>query len=165
MQPAFQILAGIAAAVILVLLTWLLFPGGASPVIVKGRDILAAGRSVTAIPNSVSGLVVSNDAPKTARPAAFAAEKNPAASETISAPEAGKLLAAKPAVIVPPAAPAEFPNLKLQGIFFSDAKPAAIINGQMVNRDDRILGVKILAIDKSSVTLEFHNQRKTLVMK
>ncbi len=58
-----------------------------------------------------------------------------------------------------------FSDLKLQGIFFSAAHPTAILNGQMVHTKDRLAGALVVDIGRSSVTLEYKNQRKTLVLK
>ncbi len=55
-----------------------------------------------------------------------------------------------------------FPELRLQGILFSPRRPSAILNGVLVHPNDRLLGVRVVEIRSTSVTLEFQNQRKTL---
>jgi HD-like signal output (HDOD) protein len=58
-----------------------------------------------------------------------------------------------------------FSDLKLQGIFYSIAHPTAILNGKMVHPKDHLAGAEIVAIGPSSVTLEYQNQRRILVLK
>jgi HD-like signal output (HDOD) protein len=72
---------------------------------------------------------------------------------------------ATPAVATRPA-PKEsgFATIKLQGIFFSANHPSAIINGQRVERNDRVGDVLVKDITSSTVTLEYQKQRKTLVL-
>ena len=56
-------------------------------------------------------------------------------------------------------------DFKLQGIFYSSDQPSAIINGRMVHPNDRLSGARIVQISPSTVTFEYQNQRKTLVLK
>jgi hypothetical protein len=56
-------------------------------------------------------------------------------------------------------------DFKLQGIFYSADQPSAIINGRMGHPNDRLSGARIVQISPSTVTFEFQNQRKTLVLK
>ena len=56
-----------------------------------------------------------------------------------------------------------FPDMKLQGIIFSDT-PAAIINGKRVQANDKFNGVLVVDIKSTSVTLEYQKQRRTLVL-
>jgi HD-like signal output (HDOD) protein/CheY-like chemotaxis protein len=58
-----------------------------------------------------------------------------------------------------------FADLKLQGIFYSKSHPTAILNGQMVHPKDHLVGALVVDIGPSSVTLEYKNQRKVLVLK
>lgn len=55
-----------------------------------------------------------------------------------------------------------FPELKLQGVLFSPRNPSAIINGILVHTNDLILGVRVVEIRKSSITIEFQHRRETL---
>lgn len=68
------------------------------------------------------------------------------------------------AVKAPPKEPS-FSDLKLQGIFYSSSKPSAIISGKMVHANDRVGGALVVEINRSTVTLDYQNQRKTLVLK
>ncbi len=60
--------------------------------------------------------------------------------------------------------PPQFPELRLNGIFYRPAKPSAIINGKLVFPGDDIEGVKIISIERNSVTVEFGDQKKVLRM-
>lgn len=50
---------------------------------------------------------------------------------------------------------------KLQGILFG-GRPAAIINGRTVRLDDTLSGARVVEIQRTSVTIEYHSQRRTL---
>ena len=52
--------------------------------------------------------------------------------------------------------------LKVQGIFYRDRDPSAIINGQTVSVGDRIGPAKVIAIERQSVTVEIAQERKVL---
>ncbi len=67
----------------------------------------------------------------------------------------------------PKPSPAElaFANLKLQGIFFSPNYPSAIVNGKLVHLHDQVAGVVVVDIERTSVTLEYGNQRKILFLR
>jgi hypothetical protein len=56
-------------------------------------------------------------------------------------------------------------GLKLQGVFFSKWKPAALINGKAVYRGELIQGVKVVAIERDGVTLEFEGKKTELKLK
>jgi hypothetical protein len=63
----------------------------------------------------------------------------------------------------PPAGPPpEFPVLKLQGIYFRRANPSALINGETVFVGDVVKGVKVMAIERSAVTLELNGFKKII---
>jgi hypothetical protein len=65
-------------------------------------------------------------------------------------------VAAKPAM--------GFADLKLQGIFYSASHPSAIINGQRVEPNQRLGGVTVLGITSSTVTVEYQNKKRTLIL-
>jgi hypothetical protein len=52
--------------------------------------------------------------------------------------------------------------LRIQGIFYRENSPAAIINGQTVVVGDRVGTARVVAIERQSVTLEIAEQRKVL---
>jgi putative nucleotidyltransferase with HDIG domain len=56
-----------------------------------------------------------------------------------------------------------FPDMKLQGIIFSDS-PSAIINGKRLQANDVLNGVLVVNITSTSVLLEYNKQRRTLVL-
>lgn len=60
-----------------------------------------------------------------------------------------------------PAAPA-FPELKLQGIFYRKDAPEALISGKSVRVGGKVKEARVTAIERTSVTLEFGGQRRTL---
>ena len=53
-------------------------------------------------------------------------------------------------------------QLKVQGIFYRERDPSAIINGQTVTVGDRIGTAKVVAIERQSVTVEIAQERKVL---
>ena len=55
-----------------------------------------------------------------------------------------------------------FPEIKLQGIFYRVAKPSVLINSRTLFINDKVEGVKVIAIDRQSVTLEFEGERRVL---
>ena len=75
----------------------------------------------------------------------------------------------------PPAAPVattavesaktEFPNLKLQGIFFRASNPSAMINAKTFYVGDKIQGAKVLSITQDTVTMEFSGQTSELTLR
>ena len=102
-----------------------------------------------------------------------AGTKAEAAAEATPAPEVAAAPAANPASDPHGAAvPAEanvvktgVAGLKLQGIFFSKSKPAALINGKAVYRGELIQGVKVVAIARDGVTLEFEGKKTELKLR
>lgn len=67
-----------------------------------------------------------------------------------------------PAPVVTPPPPPEFPAVKLQGIFYRLTRPSALISGKTVFVGEKVMGAKVIEIDRQSVTLEFNGQKKTL---
>lgn len=64
----------------------------------------------------------------------------------------------------PPSAPPkpQFPDLKLQGIFYLASRPSALISGRTVFKGDKVQGAKVVGIERLSVTLEFEGETKVL---
>ena len=52
--------------------------------------------------------------------------------------------------------------LKVQGIFYRERDPSAIINGQSVSVGDRIGSARVVAIERQSVTVVIAQERKVL---
>ena len=55
-----------------------------------------------------------------------------------------------------------FPEMRLQGIFYRVAKPSVLINSRTLFINDKVEGVKVIAIDRQTVTLEFGGERRVL---
>lgn len=55
-------------------------------------------------------------------------------------------------------------SLTLQGIFYSNTHPLALINGKTVAQGDSITGVVVAKIEPRQVTLAWNGQSKTLVL-
>jgi hypothetical protein len=54
-------------------------------------------------------------------------------------------------------------DLKLQSIFYQPNRPGATLSGQFVLIGDKVKGRKVLAIDQSSVTLEYPDGKKQVL--
>jgi HD-like signal output (HDOD) protein len=68
-------------------------------------------------------------------------------------------------VVLPSAADMAFNDLKLQGIFFSAHRPAAIVNGRLTHVNESVAGCRVVAISSTSVTFEFQSHRRTISLK
>jgi hypothetical protein len=66
------------------------------------------------------------------------------------------------AVVPPPPAPPPFPALKLRGIFYRRTNPTTLINGETLAEGDTVDDAKVVKIDRESVTVEWHGQRRVL---
>ena len=82
----------------------------------------------------------------------------------VSAPVAAPVAVVPPAVVETSApAPKPFPNLKLQGIFFSSNNPKVIINGQTIGVGDLVEGVRVTKIRADKVVLEYNGETRELL--
>ena len=63
-----------------------------------------------------------------------------------------------------PQAPQPPPILALQGVFWGDAVPTAIINGQVYGIGDTVSGATIRAIDRRGIELEFQGASYRMTM-
>jgi HD-like signal output (HDOD) protein len=164
--------AGAAAAVLGFLALWL---GTRTPLAVRART-----------PGSIPNLspVVMSPSPATESAPTVVTEATPAlavseeasATNTVLVPnpaatilESGPTVATAPhemtAKSPPPTLTTELkaqPGFRLNGIIFTVARPAAIVNGQTVYVGDRVSGATVAAIDRTNVTLQV-NGRKTCV--
>jgi hypothetical protein len=66
--------------------------------------------------------------------------------------------------ITVPASATAAPVFKLHGIFFHAKKPSALINSQTLYVGDRVGNARVVAIEKSSVTIEVDGQRRVLTL-
>jgi len=89
----------------------------------------------------------------------------PARIETI-APVPPPVVTSSPAPVVatvpPPPAPPPFPALKLRGIFYRRTNPTALINGETLAEGETVDDVKVVKIDRESVTVEWRGQSRAL---
>jgi hypothetical protein len=63
-----------------------------------------------------------------------------------------------------PKGPVLFPTLKMQGVFFRETRPFAIINGHSYAVGDHVGDVIVKAIDRTSVMLELAGELKLLTL-
>ena len=59
-------------------------------------------------------------------------------------------------------APASFPAVKLQGVFFRLKNPEAVVNGRILRVGESISGARVTRIDRREVVIEWNGQSKTL---
>ena len=84
--------------------------------------------------------------------------ETPVVGNTPVAPATNAVAVAPEKVVTKPA----FPEMRLQGIFYRVAKPSVLINSRTLFINEKVDGVKVIAIDRQSVTLEFEGERKVL---
>jgi hypothetical protein len=103
-------------------------------------------------------------APVTPAPVAVAPEMKaePKTEPVVAATPVVPAPAPQPVVAKPEPPKPVFPELKLQGIFYRLTNPSALVSGKNVRVGDSVQGVKIIAIERASVTLDFKGERKTL---
>jgi hypothetical protein len=58
--------------------------------------------------------------------------------------------------------PVEWPFIAVTGVFHTDRGGSAILNGEIINIGDRIEGVKLIAIEKQKVILEYKGEKQSL---
>jgi hypothetical protein len=93
------------------------------------------------------------------------------APSAVSTNVSGGAAAAADRPAVPPAAastnvsaPPAFPEVKLQGIFYSRVNPRAVINGQIKGEKEIIGDVRIVTITASKVTVEWNGRTQDLIL-
>jgi hypothetical protein len=59
----------------------------------------------------------------------------------------------------------EFPDLKVQGIFFRVKGPVAVIDGKSIREGEEVNGVKVAQITRDEIRLEYQGQSKTISLK
>jgi HD-like signal output (HDOD) protein len=92
-----------------------------------------------------------------------------ASSETVVPPQAASSAAESATTIAasttstnqPPPEPKPIPDFRLNGIIYTSVHPSAIINGQTVRTGDEVNGATVIAISRTTVTLQFNGHRKT----
>lgn len=107
-------------------------------------------------PNVNTSVVVTIPVSGGIAPASVAA-KSPASP--VAAP------AEKPVTVaVEGAAPSGSPTLRLQGIYYRRSNPSAMINGHSAFLGDEVDGARVVAIERTSVIVEFKGQKQVLHM-
>ncbi|MBI3415705.1 MAG: HDOD domain-containing protein [Verrucomicrobia bacterium] len=96
-------------------------------------------------------------------------EKAEPAKTSAALPSADERKSAVSAIAKPvanlPAKAAATPNLRLQGIFYKQNRPSALINGQTVFVGDSVDGARVTAIDQESTTLQVGGEQKVLKLR
>ena len=80
-------------------------------------------------------------------------------------PEVRPVALATPVVTntpAPPPKPVVWPSLKITGVLERGERGAALINGRVIAVGEEIQGVKVIAVGKNGVTLEYEGARKTV---
>ncbi len=88
-----------------------------------------------------------------------------AVSETRAVTSAAPVTVATPVVPALPPRNVQFPQLRLQGIYFRPSNPSVMINNRTLFLGDQVQGVTIAAIDASSVTLVLSGQTNVLTLR
>ena len=95
------------------------------------------------------------------------------ATAPVEAPEKSRVLAGEPdpnqtVAASTPATPVTtppvetFPQVKLQGIFYSKSAPSAVVNGKTLLVGGSIKGARVTKIEQDSVTLEWKGETRVL---
>lgn len=187
--------AGVAAAVLALLVLWIETPALTNPdtiaarTPVAGQPPLADASSTTPpktaapAPSATPALaVVEPTPPPHASPAIIAQQIPEAHASSATVPQAAPSLPEPapssiqpaPTPTVAPQVPAANlshpakapehnpqPEFRLNGVFYDSARASAIINGQTVSLGERVNGAQVVAISRTSVTLQINGVRKT----
>lgn len=142
-------------------------PAAASPAVqVNTAPVALSTQSAPPTPVTPNPAPAVAAVPQNPPPAPMAEVPAPVAST----PPASPVAVAVPNVPVtaPTPAPApvkpQFPEVKLQGIFYLSTRPSALISGKTVFIGDQVQGTRVVTIERRSVTLEFDGQTKVLSM-
>jgi hypothetical protein len=124
------------------------------------NKVAASTNKAGATTNKTVAKVTDPKAAAAAKPGATAPATKPGATAPTAKPGPA------PAQTVASTAPG-FPTVRLDGIFYRLSKPSALINGKTVYVGDTLQDstVKIAAIDRTNVTLEFQGHTKVLSLK
>lgn len=124
---------------------------------------VAPAAAVVHSPDFIPAVNRDSSAPLSSVNRNFALDEEPSAApaETAATPAISDTPAVPP-VPVPAAGP--LPTFRLQGIFFRNTSPSAMVNGKSVFVGDFVSGAQIKAIDRERVTLEYEGQTKTLTL-
>jgi HD-like signal output (HDOD) protein len=177
--------AGAAAIVVGLLALWLdsrpeesvraLAPAPLStPAPVVASAVPAPEPAPTAVPEATPEIAVSEEttSPMDVSEEAPVTEAATALDPALMLPQPEPTVAAAPpvvATIAPPPTPAPAakpqPQFRLNGIIYTVARPAAIVNGQTVYVGDWVSGATVVSIERTQVTLLINGQRKTCALR
>ena len=59
-------------------------------------------------------------------------------------------------------APATFPPMKLQAVFYRLRNPTVVINGKTLSKGDEVDGARVVDIERMSVVVDWNGEKKTL---
>jgi hypothetical protein len=121
---------------------------------------LAADVEVTA-PAAASQTSPEPALAKAEAPAAAPASASPKPAPASVAPG----VASVPSTAALAAAPTQFPQLRLQSIFYRMSNPSVMINGRTFYVNDQVQGVTVASIDPASVTLVLSGRTNVLTLR
>ena len=170
--------AGAVAGILALLAFWLDTrpePGSGQPVYARtpASERAPASEPEPPAPSAVaeqSPTAASSALPSVSQPVAGRppVEQAPVAVPAATVPAPAPQPAVVPALAVtntPPPVLAEekrpLPEFRLNGIFYRSVRPSAIVNGQTVNIGDEVEGATVVAIGRTTVTLQINGHRKT----
>lgn len=84
------------------------------------------------------------------------------ATETVASGQPSTTAQVAPPANPPTVAPAVWPDIKLQAIFYRLSKSSARINGQVVSVGDSVGAAKVTAIERDRVELEMAGEKKVV---
>ncbi len=131
----------------------------------KRQPVKAIPAPANPLPASQKAAVKSPDPTPIQEPDPVPVVPRIAVSNAAPAPPANVVAQTKaaPPPVVPPSPPApEWPDVTLTGIFYSPSRPSAIVNGRKVNVGSSVTGLKVVAIERDSVTLELEGEKKVV---
>lgn len=124
--------------------------------------------AVAAQPDAAKGDAVEPDADAVAQTAQTNAPALPPASQpdeaapaaTAPAPDSPSIAADASAELLPKPTPrpVQFPELKLQGVYYRLKKPSVLINNRTLYVGDQVEGARVVEIKRYSAKLEFRGQ-------
>jgi hypothetical protein len=149
--------AGVAIVVLLAAAGWMIWRA------LPHRQSTAPLPAVASAKESAAAIATP---PQTNTPAP-PAKMEPAPPPAVAPAKESAPVAATPPPPPPPAPavapqPPPFPELKLQGIFYSPNNPRAAINGQVYRENELVGEVRLVTITANKVTVEWNGQTKDL---
>jgi hypothetical protein len=172
-RPRRWVYAGVAAGVLFLLALWLRTQPkldesapvyartpaqSQSPAVVSSAPSLETVPA--AAPHATQAKAVSEAAPVTSASSVPKPAISQPAPEPTSAIASQTTVTNVPPVSLPPKESAP-PDFRLNGIIYTVARPAAILNGETVHVGDQVNGATVISIGQIDVTLQINGLRKT----